>query len=165
MGSVRLLPLASAPLVVSVPLVMGAHAGVFVTGACPPPAAGKGLVEAAHFCYLMAHVPFGYYTVKTDHLALLGSSHRYVIWGKGNRKDVFWGISLALVGLHSSIFWCEFQLPPVPSSGVVFCRARRCPAGAASHHQVAFRGNWCPCVVLCTSGHLVAPWVHDQGSL
>ncbi|XP_006887777.1 PREDICTED: protein transport protein Sec16B-like [Elephantulus edwardii] len=37
--------------------------------------AGKGLVEAAHFCYLMAHMPFGYYTVKTDHLALLGSSH------------------------------------------------------------------------------------------
>ncbi|XP_007448604.1 PREDICTED: LOW QUALITY PROTEIN: protein transport protein Sec16B [Lipotes vexillifer] len=37
--------------------------------------AGKGLVEAAHFCYLTAHVPFGSYTVKTDHLALLGSSH------------------------------------------------------------------------------------------
>ncbi|XP_077757921.1 protein transport protein Sec16B isoform X1 [Canis aureus] len=37
--------------------------------------AGKGLVEAAHFCYLVAHVPFGHYTVKTDHLALLGSSH------------------------------------------------------------------------------------------
>ena len=34
-------------------------------------------MEAAHFCYLMAHVPFGYYTVKTDYLALLGSSHRY----------------------------------------------------------------------------------------
>ncbi|XP_054443697.1 protein transport protein Sec16B [Pteronotus mesoamericanus] len=37
--------------------------------------AGKGLVEAAHFCYLVARVPFGHYTVKTDHLALLGSSH------------------------------------------------------------------------------------------
>ncbi|XP_004425062.1 PREDICTED: protein transport protein Sec16B [Ceratotherium simum simum] len=37
--------------------------------------AGKGLVEAAHFCYLMAHVPFGCYTGKTDHLVLLGSSH------------------------------------------------------------------------------------------
>lgn len=37
--------------------------------------AGKGLVEAAHFCYLMAHVPFGHYTVKTAPLALLGSSH------------------------------------------------------------------------------------------
>ncbi|XP_019501955.1 PREDICTED: protein transport protein Sec16B isoform X2 [Hipposideros armiger] len=37
--------------------------------------AGKGLVEAAHFCYLMAHVPFGHYTAKTDHLVLLGSSH------------------------------------------------------------------------------------------
>ncbi|XP_034866608.1 protein transport protein Sec16B isoform X2 [Mirounga leonina] len=37
--------------------------------------AGKGLVEAAHFCYLVAHVPFGHYTVKTDHLALLGSNH------------------------------------------------------------------------------------------
>lgn len=39
-------------------------------------AASKGLVEAAHFCYLMAQVPFGHYTVKTDYLALLGSSHR-----------------------------------------------------------------------------------------
>ncbi|XP_031242187.1 protein transport protein Sec16B isoform X3 [Mastomys coucha] len=37
--------------------------------------AGKGLVEASHFCYLMAHVPFGHYTVKTDHLALVGSNH------------------------------------------------------------------------------------------
>ncbi|XP_054977196.1 protein transport protein Sec16B [Sorex araneus] len=37
--------------------------------------ASKGLVEAAHFCYLMAHVPFGYYPVKTDPLVLLGSSH------------------------------------------------------------------------------------------
>ncbi|XP_062048958.1 protein transport protein Sec16B isoform X2 [Lepus europaeus] len=37
--------------------------------------AGKGLVEAAHFCYLMAQVPFGHYTVNTDRLALLGSSH------------------------------------------------------------------------------------------
>ncbi|XP_016049201.2 protein transport protein Sec16B isoform X1 [Erinaceus europaeus] len=42
--------------------------------------AGKGLLEAAHFCYLMAHVPFGYYTVKTDHLALLGSSHSQEFW-------------------------------------------------------------------------------------
>ncbi|XP_074078212.1 protein transport protein Sec16B [Macrotis lagotis] len=37
--------------------------------------AGKGLLEAAHFCYLMANMPFGHYTVKTDHLVLLGSSH------------------------------------------------------------------------------------------
>ncbi|XP_025246170.1 protein transport protein Sec16B isoform X2 [Theropithecus gelada] len=66
--------------------------------------AGKGLVEAAHFCYLMAHVPFGHYTVKTDHLVLLGSSHRYVTWEKGNRKDVFQGIVLALVGFYESIF-------------------------------------------------------------
>uniref|UniRef100_A0A8C8Z1H5 Protein transport protein sec16 n=1 Tax=Prolemur simus TaxID=1328070 RepID=A0A8C8Z1H5_PROSS len=42
--------------------------------------AGKGLVEAAHFCYLTAHRPFGYYTVKTDHLALLGSSHSQEFW-------------------------------------------------------------------------------------
>lgn len=41
-------------------------------------------MEAAHFCYLMAHVPFGHYTVKTDHLVLLGSSHRYeTFWGEG----------------------------------------------------------------------------------
>lgn len=68
---------------------MGTRVGVFMTGACPPPAAGKGLVEAAHFCYVMAHVPFGHYTVKTDHLALLGSSHRYAIWGKAKGKGVF----------------------------------------------------------------------------
>ncbi|XP_069336352.1 protein transport protein Sec16B isoform X3 [Eulemur rufifrons] len=42
--------------------------------------AGKGLVEAAHFCYLTAHRPFGYYTVKTDHLVLLGSSHSQEFW-------------------------------------------------------------------------------------
>ncbi|XP_076797550.1 protein transport protein Sec16B isoform X7 [Arvicanthis niloticus] len=42
--------------------------------------AGKGFVEASHFCYLMAHVPFGHYTVKTDHLALVGSSHSQEFW-------------------------------------------------------------------------------------
>uniref|UniRef100_A0A452H5A8 Protein transport protein sec16 n=1 Tax=Gopherus agassizii TaxID=38772 RepID=A0A452H5A8_9SAUR len=35
--------------------------------------AGRGLIEAAHFCYLMANVPFGHYGVKTDHIVLLGS--------------------------------------------------------------------------------------------
>ncbi|XP_009067725.1 PREDICTED: protein transport protein Sec16B, partial [Acanthisitta chloris] len=38
--------------------------------------ASKGAVEAAHFCYLMADIPFGYFGVKTDRMALLGSSHR-----------------------------------------------------------------------------------------
>ncbi|NXG70343.1 SC16B protein, partial [Baryphthengus martii] len=38
--------------------------------------AGKGAVEAAHFCYLMADIPFGYFGVKMDRMALLGSSHR-----------------------------------------------------------------------------------------
>ncbi|NXC41083.1 SC16B protein, partial [Penelope pileata] len=38
--------------------------------------AGRGAVEAAHFCYLMADIPFGYFGVKTDRMALLGSSHR-----------------------------------------------------------------------------------------
>ncbi|NXY47094.1 SC16B protein, partial [Ceuthmochares aereus] len=37
--------------------------------------AGKGAVEAAHFCYLMADVPFGYFGVKADRMVLLGSSH------------------------------------------------------------------------------------------
>ncbi|XP_015744071.1 protein transport protein Sec16B isoform X1 [Python bivittatus] len=36
--------------------------------------AGKGLIEAAHFCYLMANVPFGHYRVQTDYMVLLGSS-------------------------------------------------------------------------------------------
>lgn len=50
-------------------------------------------MEASHFCYLTAHVPFGHYTVKTDHLALLGSSHRYVTFaGEGHGKDVFPGL-------------------------------------------------------------------------
>ncbi|KFP53321.1 Protein transport protein Sec16B, partial [Cathartes aura] len=37
--------------------------------------AGKGAVEAAHFCYLMADIPFGYFGVKADRMALLGSNH------------------------------------------------------------------------------------------
>nr|XP_060630399.1 protein transport protein Sec16B [Anolis sagrei ordinatus] len=36
--------------------------------------AGKGSIEAAHCCYLMADVPFGHYGVKTDRMVLLGSS-------------------------------------------------------------------------------------------
>ncbi|NXO26111.1 SC16B protein, partial [Cisticola juncidis] len=38
--------------------------------------ASKGAVEAAHFCYLMADIPFGYFGAKADRMALLGSSHR-----------------------------------------------------------------------------------------
>ncbi|XP_032851442.2 protein transport protein Sec16B [Tyto alba] len=38
--------------------------------------AGKGAVEAAHFCYLMADIPFSYFGAKADRMALLGSSHR-----------------------------------------------------------------------------------------
>uniref|UniRef100_A0A8C3TV79 SEC16 homolog B, endoplasmic reticulum export factor n=1 Tax=Catharus ustulatus TaxID=91951 RepID=A0A8C3TV79_CATUS len=41
--------------------------------------ASKGAVEAAHFCYLMADIPFGYFGAKADRMALLGSSHRF--WG------------------------------------------------------------------------------------
>ncbi|XP_062990195.1 protein transport protein Sec16B isoform X2 [Elgaria multicarinata webbii] len=40
--------------------------------------AGKELIEAAHFCYLMANVPFGHYGVKADRLVLLGSSQSQV---------------------------------------------------------------------------------------
>uniref|UniRef100_A0A8B9M6K8 Protein transport protein Sec16B n=1 Tax=Accipiter nisus TaxID=211598 RepID=A0A8B9M6K8_9AVES len=37
--------------------------------------AGRGAVEAAHFCYLMADIPFGYFRAKADRMVLLGSSH------------------------------------------------------------------------------------------
>ncbi|XP_036162709.1 protein transport protein Sec16A isoform X6 [Myotis myotis] len=37
--------------------------------------ASKGLLDAAHFCYLMAEVGFGVYTKKTTKLVLIGSNH------------------------------------------------------------------------------------------
>ncbi|XP_053329063.1 protein transport protein Sec16A [Spea bombifrons] len=37
--------------------------------------ASRGLLEAAHFCYLMAQVGFGFYTKKTTKLVLIGSNH------------------------------------------------------------------------------------------
>nr|XP_020650457.1 protein transport protein Sec16A [Pogona vitticeps] len=37
--------------------------------------ASKGLLDAAHFCYLMAQVGFGVYTKKTAKLVLIGSNH------------------------------------------------------------------------------------------
>lgn len=40
------------------------------------PSASKGLIDAAHFCYLMAQVGFGVYTKKTAKLVLIGSNHR-----------------------------------------------------------------------------------------
>ncbi|XP_056459502.1 protein transport protein Sec16B isoform X1 [Gadus chalcogrammus] len=38
--------------------------------------ASRGLLHAAHVCYLTAYVHFGFFTQKTDRLVLLGSSHR-----------------------------------------------------------------------------------------
>uniref|UniRef100_A0A3Q0SEJ3 Protein transport protein sec16 n=1 Tax=Amphilophus citrinellus TaxID=61819 RepID=A0A3Q0SEJ3_AMPCI len=38
--------------------------------------ASRGLVHAAHVCYLTASVPFGAFTQKAERLVLLGSSHR-----------------------------------------------------------------------------------------
>ncbi|NXI94671.1 SC16B protein, partial [Psophia crepitans] len=38
--------------------------------------AGRGAVEAAHFCYLMVDTPFSYFGAKADRMALLGSNHR-----------------------------------------------------------------------------------------
>ncbi|KFO14717.1 Protein transport protein Sec16B, partial [Balearica regulorum gibbericeps] len=38
--------------------------------------AGRGAVEAAHFCYLVVDTPFSYFGAKADRMALLGSSHR-----------------------------------------------------------------------------------------
>ncbi|XP_042536870.1 protein transport protein Sec16A isoform X1 [Dipodomys spectabilis] len=37
--------------------------------------ASKGLLDAAHFCYLMAQVGFGVYTKRTTKLVLIGSNH------------------------------------------------------------------------------------------
>uniref|UniRef100_A0A672RMU1 Protein transport protein sec16 n=1 Tax=Sinocyclocheilus grahami TaxID=75366 RepID=A0A672RMU1_SINGR len=37
--------------------------------------ASKGLVDAAHFCYLMAQVGFGVYTKKSTKMVLIGSNH------------------------------------------------------------------------------------------
>ncbi|XP_069799394.1 protein transport protein Sec16A isoform X2 [Dendropsophus ebraccatus] len=37
--------------------------------------ASRGLLEAAHFCYLMAQVGFGVFTKKTTKLVLIGSNH------------------------------------------------------------------------------------------
>ncbi|XP_076821798.1 uncharacterized protein LOC143468458 isoform X2 [Clavelina lepadiformis] len=35
----------------------------------------QGLIDAAHFCYLMTSTPLGYYTRKSSKIVLLGSSH------------------------------------------------------------------------------------------
>ncbi|KYO23402.1 protein transport protein Sec16A isoform A [Alligator mississippiensis] len=37
--------------------------------------ASKGLLDAAHFCYMMAQVGFGVYTKKTTKIVLIGSNH------------------------------------------------------------------------------------------
>lgn len=51
--------------------LMGCHCLCSVT-------ASKGLLDAAHFCYLVAQVTFGVYTKKSSKLVLIGSDHRYM---------------------------------------------------------------------------------------
>ena len=110
-----------------------------LTQACSPPTAGKGLVEAAHFCYLMAHVPFGYYTVKTDYLALLGSSHRYASllgdreWG--GRLPGDWVSPSWVSWLPFSMVSCEFSAAADGFSAQVGSGLRDARKSAASHCQ------------------------------
>ncbi|KAM9620012.1 protein transport protein Sec16B-like [Morphnus guianensis] len=52
--------------------------------------AGRGAVEAAHFCYLMADIPFGYFGAKADRMALLGSSHWHSPSLPGQRPSSGW---------------------------------------------------------------------------
>lgn len=42
-------------------------------------AASRGLIYAAHVCYLTAGTPFGVFTQKAERLVLLSSSHRWAI--------------------------------------------------------------------------------------
>lgn len=42
-------------------------------------AASRGLLHAAHVCYLTASVPFGAFTQKEARMVLLGSSHRWAL--------------------------------------------------------------------------------------
>lgn len=44
---------------------------------CVCVAVSKGLLDAAHFCYLMAQVGFGVFTKKSTKMVLIGSNHRY----------------------------------------------------------------------------------------
>lgn len=56
----------------------GCHTGSVVKNALCV-SASKGLVDAAHFCYLMAQVGFGVYTKKSTKMVLIGSNHRCVM--------------------------------------------------------------------------------------
>lgn len=120
-------------------------------------------MEAAHFCYLMAHVPFGHYTVKTDHLALLGSSHRYVmLWGKEAGRTFSRGLFEPLLGFMApfSIFLCEFHLLLLLSSGGLFCKGpgREVPSGCCITPTGGFRPQSCsPKLCLCSFGVYCAP--------
>ena len=110
-----------------------------LTQACSPPTAGKGLVEAAHFCYLRAHVPFGYYTVKTDYLALLGSSHRYasLLGGRewGGRLPGDWVSPSWVAWLHFSIVVRECSAAADGFSAQVGSGLRAAGKSAPSHRQ------------------------------
>lgn len=37
--------------------------------------ASKGLLDAAHFCYLISAFPFGYFNKKSSKVVLVGSDH------------------------------------------------------------------------------------------
>lgn len=77
--------------------------------------ASKGLLDAAHFCYLMAQVGFGVYTRKTTKLVLIGSNHRFGFfflmqnWKLNGFRD--WVALLPLSSLVTSVFWDNCLMP------------------------------------------------------
>ncbi|KAM6199871.1 protein transport protein Sec16B-like [Sarcoramphus papa] len=81
--------------------------------------AGKGAVEAAHFCYLMADIPFGYFGVKADRMALLGSNHWRSPSLPGRRLSSGWKSSSTASSYDSlnpscspSRWWAGMVSPP-----------------------------------------------------
>ncbi|KAM6128759.1 protein transport protein Sec16B-like [Phoenicopterus ruber ruber] len=87
--------------------------------------AGMGAVEAAHFCYLVADIPFSYFGAKADRMALLGSSHRRLPSLPGRRPSSGWKSS-------STVSSCDSPNPSCSlSRGDPQARASPCSPASA----------------------------------
>lgn len=71
-------------------------------------AASKGLLDAAHFCYLMAQVGLGVFTKKSTKMVLIGSNHRLEI---GRERELVWSHVVLLGHTSTTAFLFVCSLP------------------------------------------------------
>lgn len=102
-------------------------------------AASKGLLDAAHFCYLMAQVGLGVFTKKSTKMVLIGSNHRLGMGIRGlcDHKWLFYTTNQPHLSIFSPVWPSPNLQPTKPSRGLRLMSMLSLWAHSHAHYQIS----------------------------